>query len=382
MVFFDQGVKEQVVLNIFRKIFDGLSTPDFMETDVARNAGISNLRINDMQFMINIDFDCIYGAVSIQYNQFSMSVKLLEAPIQEKLSVVERQAFSYEATGDNDVDYVALMDMVRRLGRENSEQFRLNNKLVGDYTDTAIHISYESFIAIHKGVTDLLVNKIGAGLGLITTKETEFLCDLFALVETPINREHLNQLFASQFDTFFRLLKDNNHTADNQFVFNDVDNFLQYMVSQNGLVQGIVARSQNNLFFYAKHIETGVIKIWNTIEIFDESERDILYEVADGKTLFDGAQYMCSMLFSKYGQKYRYHSEFENNQYRKSPSTLIEAFEDEAFNAHLIYSSDAGFYPAQHLKFESCLSDLDFAFEVLTTEYDVDYTYPWMEAAQ
>lgn len=380
MVFFDQGVDEQIVIALFNRIFVGLSAPDFMATDVARNAGISNLHINDMQFIININFDCHYGAVSIQYSQFSMSVKLLEAHIQEKLNVAERQAFSYQSTGDNDVDYVALMDMVRRLGCENPELFRLNSQLDEKYHDTAIHTSYESFIAIHKGVADLLVNKIGAGLGLIDANETEFLCDLFALVETPINREHLNQLFASQFDTFFELLKTNNHTADDEFVFNDVDNFLHYMVSQDGLVHGIVARSQNNMFFYAKHVETGVIKIWNTIEIFDESERDILYEVADGKMLFDGAQYMCSMLFSKYGQKYRYHSEFENNQYRKSPSTLIEAFEDEAFNAHLIYSSDAGFYPAQHLKFESCLSDLDFAFEVLTTEYDVDYTYPWMEA--
>jgi len=380
MVFFEQGVDEQIVIALFNRIFVGLSAPNFMATDVARNAGISNLHINDMQFIINIDFDCHYGAVSIQYNQFSMSVKVIEAPIQEKLSVAERQAFSYQSTGDNDVDYVALMDMVRRLGRENPELFRLNSQLDEKYPDTAIHTSYESFIAIHKGVADLLVNKIGAGLGLINANETEFLCDLFALVEKPINREHLNQLFASQFDTFFELLKTNNHTADDEFVFNDVDNFLHYMVSQDGLVHGIVSRSQNNMFFYAKHVETGVIKIWNTIEIFDESERDILYEVADGKTLFDGAQYMCSMLFSKYGQKYRYHTEFENNQYRKSPSTLIEAFEDEAFNAHLIYSSDAGFYPAQHLKFESCLSDLDFAFEVLTTEYDVDYTYPWMEA--
>lgn len=380
MVFFDQGVQEQVVINLFKRIFVGMSAPDFMETDIARNAGISNMRINDMSFIIKIDFDCVYGAVSIQYGQLSMSVKLIESPIQEKLSVAERQAFSYHSTGDNDVDYVALMDMVRRLGREKPEQFRLNIQMGDKYPDTAIHTSYESFIAIHKGVADLLINQIGAGLGLITAKETEFLCDLFALVETPINREHLNQLFASQFDTFFDLLKANHHTADDQFVFNDVDNFLHYMVSQDGLVQGIVARSQNNMFFYAKHVETGVIKIWNTIEIFDEDELDILYEIGDGKTFFDGAQYMCSMLFSKYGQKYRYHCEFENNQHRKSPSTLIEAFEDEAFNAHLIYSSDAGFYPSQHLKFESCLSDLDFAFEVLTTEYKVEYTYPWMEA--
>lgn len=380
MVFFDQGVKEQVVLDLFKRIFVGISAPDFMDTTVARNAGISNLTVSDMSFVINIDFDCVYGAVSIKYSQLSMSVKLLEAPILEKLSVAERQVFNYQSTGNDDVDYVALMDMVRRLGQTNPEQFRLNIQIDNEYPDTAIHTSYESFIAIHKGVADLLINKIGAGLGLINTKETEYLCDLFALVETPIHREHLNQLFASQFDTFFELLKTNKHTADNQFVFNDVDNFLHYMVSRDGLVQGIVARSQNNMFFYAKHVETGVIKIWNTIKIFDENDRDILYEVADGKTLFDGAQYMCSMLFSKYGQKYWYHCEFENNQHRKSSSTLIEAFDDDSFNAHLIYSSDAGFYPAQHLKFESCIADLDFAFEVLTTEYNVEYTYPWMEA--
>jgi hypothetical protein len=381
MISFDEGVKEKLVLRIFKRIFVGMSAPDFMDTEVARTAKICNLKIDDQDFMINIHFDCVYGAVSIQHSTIStMSVNLLEAPIQERLSVAEREAFSYQSTGDEDVDYTALMDMLNRLGREHPEQFRLNNQLGCDYPNTAIYASHQSFIVVHKGLADLLINKIGAGLGLINTKETEHLCDLFALVETPIHREHLNQLFASQFDTFFELLKTNKHTADNQFVFNDVDNFLHYMVSRDGLVQGIVARSQNNMFFYAKHVETGVIKIWNTIKIFDENDRDILYEVADGKTLFDGAQYMCSMLFSKYGQKYWYHCEFENNQHRKSPSTLIEAFDDDSFNAHLIYSSDAGFYPAQHIKFESCISDLDFAFEVLTTEYNVEYTYPWMEA--
>lgn len=382
MIAFDQDVKEKLVLRIFKRIFIGMSHPDFMETAIARNAKICNLKIDDQDFVININFDCVYGEVSIQHSTIStMSVTLIEAPIKEILSVDERKAFSYQSTGDKDVDYAALMDMVNRLGCEHPEKFRLNNQLGYEHPHTAIYASYESFIVVHKGVADLLINKIGAGLGLITAKETEYLCDLFALVETPINREHINQLFASQFDIFFDLLKDNNHTEENQFVFNDVDNFLHYMVSKDGLVKGIVARSQNNLFFYAKHSDTGVIKIWNTMAIVEPAQRDILYEVADGKTLFDGAKYMCSMLFSKYGQKYWYHCEFENNQYRKLPSTLIEAFEDEAFNAHLIYSSDTGFYPVQHLKFESCLSDLDFAFEVLTTEYNVEYTYPWMDAS-
>lgn len=123
MIAFDQDVKEKLVLRIFKRIFIGMSHPDFMETAIARNAKICNLKIDDQDFVININFDCVYGEVSIQHSTIStMSVTLIEAPIKEILSVDERKAFSYQSTGDKDVDYAALMDMVNRLGCEHPEK--------------------------------------------------------------------------------------------------------------------------------------------------------------------------------------------------------------------------------------------------------------------
>jgi hypothetical protein len=108
------------------------------------------------------------------------------------------------------------------------------------------------------------------------------------------------------------------------------------------------------------------------MEITDPEQLEIFYEVEN--SIFDGVQYMCSMLFSLYGQKYYYPCEFEAPYYRKTPETLIENFDSEQVQSHLIYSSDTGFYTEHHRHFDHCISELDFAFEVVTSEYGVEQT--------
>ena len=375
MISFNSDVNTESVLEMFQRILLGMSVPNFDDgTGIAKRAGICNMEINNFSIFINLKFDCIYGQVEIKHSTISdMHIKLLSSPIQERLDNEARQAFTYQVSDENNAnDYAAIMNIVQSMGREHPEQFRLSGQFGANKLQTAVYASDEKFLAIHKDLADLLINIIGKQLGFITPSEARYLCDVFGLDSEPSHREKVSQLFASQFDTFFETLVLNNHVQDNKFDFNDLDNYLHYVVSKDEVVKGIVARSQNHMFLIAKNTDTGVIKIWDTMEITDPERLEMFYEVEN--SIFDGVQYMCSMLFSLYGQKYYYPCEFESPYYRKTPETLIENFDSEQVQSHLIYSSDTGFYTEHHRHFDHCISELDFAFEVVTSEYGVEQT--------
>lgn len=369
MISFNSGVNTDVVLEMFHRILKGMSQPDFNKTGIYQRAGISNIDTSENFAMYTImKFDCIYGQVEINHSTMSqMSVTLLAAPVEEQLCAEERQSFTCTVSEEkNSADYAAIMEIVQRMGQQSPERFRLDDEYGANYPDIVMQVSFEVFHARDKAIADLLINLIGRDLGFITPVEADYLCELFGMSPEPIHREHVSQLFASQYDTFFDILQLHQHTAENPFVFNDVDNFVHYITSKNEVVKGIVSRSQNHLLLFAKNTDTGVIKIWNTIKINDPKNLEMFYEVRN--SVFDGVRYMSSMIFSKYGQKYYYPCEFEATYYRKTPETLIEDFESDAFTSHLIYSSDTGFYSENSRKFDACISDFDFAVEVIEYE--------------
>lgn len=374
MISFNSGISTENVLALFRTIFEGMSQPNFDDgTGIARRAGIRNIVVErNSQIFLEMSFDCIYGHVSITHSKLSsMRVDLLAAPIQENYDEEEREAFSYTVSpAKNNDDYSAITKIITMLGNEHPDNFRLNNQLGDRDSHTVIHVSFEQFVAFHKDLADLLINIIGKQLGFIRPNEARFLNDIFALGNEPIHREKVTQLLLSQFDQFFDTLKEHDHILGNEFVFNDLDNYLHYVVNQDESVKGIVLRSQNHMFLFAKDMDTGIIKIWNTMQLYDNPEQAIFYKLAGD--YFDGVQYMFDMLHSRYGQPYEYPFEFSSNYYRKLPKTLIENFDSFDYNGQLIYSSDAGFYPNHSRKFDSCISEIDWAYEVVCSEYEVE----------
>lgn len=368
-------VDTTVVLEMFKRILVGMSKSEFDKgTDIVQHFDIKNIVTSFNLMYTTMSFDCTYGHVEIQHSTMStMKIELVSTPVQEQLSKHERQLFNCQISNErNDCDYMAIMNIVKTMGQQNSEQFRLNNQPADDMPVTVVYIAFDNCLAAHKELADLLINTIGKQLGFITSNEADFLCELLALGNETLHREKVSQLFAFQFDTFFETLQQYNHKPDNKFDFNDMDNFIHYIVSKDEVIHGIVSQSQNHMFLFAKNTDTGVIKIWNTMKLTDPEKREMFYEVKD--SIFDGAQYMCSMLFSKWSQKYYYPCEFEAKHYLKTPETLIEGFDLEDFDLQLVYSSDTGFYPKHSRKFDPCISDLDFAFEILTSKYEIPDT--------
>lgn len=372
MISFNNNIDLEPTLSLFRRIFEGMSNHNFDdETGIAHSAGIQNLVFDDYGDYFTMSFDCIYGHVSVDYSKrISMKVNLKSFPFNDAYTDEEREKFLYTVSPDkNTKDYVAITKIIHSLAQENPEKFRLANQF-GDDIVPVIYINFGQIVSSDSHLSDLLINVIGKQLGFITSDEASILNDIFALGNEPIHREQVTHFFVAQFDKFFDTLKEHGHGVGNEFDFNDMDNFLHYVVSQDKTVKGIVLRSQNHMFLFAKNIDTGVIKIWNTMQLSDNPEQKLFYKL-DGNH-FDGVQYMYNMLHSRYGQSYEYPFEFEANYHRKLPETLIENFESAEYNAQLIYSSDAGFHPAQNHKFESCISTIDWSCEVLFAEYDVE----------
>lgn len=377
MISFHSGVDSEPVLAMFKKIFEGMSKSEFINnSDVAKKFGVKNIMFDAISLYpisLSMHFECIYGHVTIEHNKFSsMDIQLMPVPLEEMLTEDERQLYSCTVSDEkNGTDYKAITSLVKLMGSEDPHSFRLNNKWDhGDY-DRVMLVSLETFYTNHKDLADLLINKIGRELGFINSNEADQLCELFVLVDEPIHKEHISQFFAVNFDVLFNTLDHNGHTTDNKFYFKDMDNYLHIINSQDNKVRGIVSRTQNNLFLFAKNSETGVIKIWNTISINDPLKQELFHHV-DKNNVFDGARYISELTFSKYNEKYYYPFEFESNHYRKAPETLLENFESSSYDAHLIYSSDTGFYPKQSRKFEACISNFDWSHEILTDYYQVD----------
>lgn len=373
MISFNSGVNTEVVLEIFSRILIGMSKSDFHQSDTARLMKISNMDTSQSFAMYTVmKFDCIYGQVEINHSTMSkMTVNLLSVPVQEQMDDEIRKSFTCQISEEKNADdYAAIMKIVQTMGQQSPESFRFYDEHGADYPDVVMQVSFDVCHTRDKTFADLFINLIGRALGFITLVEADYLCDLFGMSPYPIHREKVSQYFAAQFDNFFDTLKFHKHTVDNQFFFNDVDNFVHYITSKDEVIKGIVSRSQNHMFLFAKDTDTGIIKIWNTMKINDPIKLEMFYEVEN--SVFDGVRYMSSMLFSKHGQKYYYPCEFEAPYYRKKPETLIDDFDSDDTTSQLIYSSDNGFYSEQNLKFDPCISDFDFAVEVIADEYIVE----------
>jgi hypothetical protein len=367
---FNAGLEADTVVKIFEKIVVGMSKPDFdEETGIAQRAGISDVVFKDHCFSKDMSFDCVYGHVKIEIRMFRFKVELKPSLIEEKLDTEGRAAFSCAVSDDfNDIDYDNMLSVLNKMGEEDPITFKINGMIGADTYRTVINAWDDSFTTSHRDLTDLLVNIIGKQLGFITPTEANILNDAYCLGNEPVHREHYTQLLIPHFDTLFTVLKDNGHDAENEFDFNDMDNFLHYIESEDENVCGVVLQTQNNMFFFAKNMETGVLKLWNTILLRDRDESDVFDKVEDG--VFDGAKYLSPMLFSMFGERYEYPCELKGSAYRKLPSTLIEAFDE--YNAHLIYSSDEGFYPVQGHKAQRAFDEIDWAVEVLGDEYEIE----------
>lgn len=377
MLSFHSGVDSEPVLALFKNIFEGMSKSEFINnSEVAKKFGIKNIKFNSKSLSpiyMSMKFECIYGHVKISHNKFSsMDIQLRTVPLEEMLTEHDRQLYSCHVSDERtEKDYTAITSLIKSMGTEDPHRFQLKCQWGYEDYDRVMMVSLEQFYTSHKELANLLINKIGRELGFITSNEADYLCKLFALVDEPIHNEHVSQFFAVNFDVLFNTLHHNGHTTDNKFYFKDMDNYLHIINSQDKSVRGIVSRTQNHLFLFAKNSETGVIKMWNTISINDPVKQELFHHV-DKNNVFDGAKYIHELLFLKYGEEYYYPFEFEANQYRKTPATLLENFESSCYDAHLIYSSDTGFYPKQSRKFEACVSNFDWSHEIVTDYYQVD----------
>lgn len=367
---FNPGLEPETVVKIFQKIIIGMSKPNFDDgTGIARRACIENMIYNNLGYTKDMSFDCIYGHVKIQTQMFRVKVELKPSLIEEKLDEDGRAAFTCSVSDEfNDTDYDNVLAVLNKMGQEDPITFKLNGMIGADSYRTVINGWDDSFTTSHRDLADLLVNIIGKQLGFITRTEADILNDAYCLGNEPVHREHYTQLLIPHFETLFTVLKDNEHDADNEFDFNDMDNFLNYIESEDEIVRGVVLRTQNDLFLFAKNMDTGVLKIWNTIQLLDREDSSVFNAVEDG--LFDGAKYLSPILFSMFGERYDYPCELEGSAYRKLPSTLIESFDE--YNAHLIYSSDEGFYPLQSHKAGRAFDEIDWATEVLGDEYEIE----------
>lgn len=367
---FNPGLEADTVVKIFEKIIDGMSQPNFDDgTGVVRRAGIANMTYKNSGFSKDMSFDCIYGHVKIEIRMFRFKVELKPSLVEEKLDEEGRADFSCTVSDDfNDADYDHVLAVLNKMGQEDPVTFKLNGMIGADTYRTVINAWDDSFTTIHRDLADLLVNIIGKQLGFITRTEANILNDAYCLGNEPVHREHYTQLLIPHFETLFTVLKDNGHDAENEFDFNDMDNFLHYIESEDETVRGVVLQTQNNMFFFAKNTDTGVLKLWNTIQLLDRDEGQVFDDIEDG--IFDGAKYISPILFSMFGERYDYPCELQGSAYRKLPSTLIEAFDE--YNAHLIYSSDEGFYPLQGHKAQRAFDEIDWAVEVLGDEYEIE----------
>lgn len=365
---FNPDLEPEAVVKIFQKIIFGMSKPNFDDgTGIARRAGIDNMTYNDLGYTKDMSFDCIYGHVKIQTQMYRVKVELKPSLIVEQLDHEGRAAFSCAVSDKfNEIDYANVIGVLNKMGEENPITFKLNGLIGSENYRTVINGWDDSFTTSHRDLADLLVNIIGKQLGFITRTEANILNEAYCLGNEPVHREHYTQLLIPHFDTLFTVLKDNGHDSDNEFDFNDMDNFLHYI--ENDHVRGVVLQTQNNMFLFAKNSDTGVLKIWNTILLLNHDESNVFDEIEDG--IFDGAKYLSSMLFSMFGERYEYPCELKGSAYRKLPTTLIDAFDD--YNAHLIYSSDEGFYPLQSHKAGRAFDEIDWSTEILCEEYNIE----------
>lgn len=365
---FNPDLETETVVKIFQKIIVGMSKKNFDDgTDISLSAGIENIIYNDLGYTKDMSFDCIYGHVKIQTQMYRVKVELKPKLIEEMLDKEGREAFSCVISDEfNETDYANVMAILNKMGEKDPNTFKLNGLIGSEDYRTVINGWDDSFTTSHRDLTNLLVNVIGKQLGFITLTDANILNEAYCLGNEPVHREHYTQLLIPYFDTLFTILKDNQHDSENEFYFNDMDNFLHYI--ENDTVRGVVLQTQNNMFLFAKNADTSVLKIWNTILLRDRDESDVFDKIED--SIFDGVKYLSPMLFSMFGERYEYPCELKGSAYRKLPTTLIEAFDD--YNAHLIYSSDEGFYPLQSHKAGRAFDEIDWATEVLCDVYNVD----------
>ena len=361
---FNLGLDSELVVSIFDKIIVGMGESDF------HHANIDNIIYKKTSFSKKISFDCVYGHVMISSDSGRFTAELKSGTVSEKLKSHDRTKLSCLVSDNHDeFDMSCILELFEKMGQKDPELFRINDVRNNNYYRTAITAWDITFTTYHRDLTNLFVNSIGRNLNFITESEAKLLTDAYGLGNEPLHREHYTQFIISHFEHLFMILKNKDHNIANEFKFNDGDDVATYIESKDSNVSGIVLQSQNNMFLFAKNKKTGVLKIWNTMKIVDVrycfSSMDI-----DDDGIFDGAMKMSSMLFNGINEKYEYPCEFENEAYRKLPSTLIENF--DSYPSQMIYSSDEGFYPSLIFKVKPAFEDMDCACKVISSAYDIE----------
>lgn len=226
---------------------------------------------------------------------------------------------------------------------------------------------------------------IGEKLGVFDNVVKAELFDSFFLGENPLKNPAIEASMIIQFDQTFKILKKFKHTIKNAFNFNDMDNDIYYI--ETALVKGVVYSSQNQFYCIAKHKETNILKAWKSIDVSDTWWELFVEELEYAETditVFNAFEAMQSIINVEYNDGYEYPMEFEGDDYKKAPKTLINDF--DKYKEHLIYSSDIGFIQKHWFSFNAVLFQLSNSLTHLCdwheesksiyVENNVNYTSP------